>query len=76
MIFTQASRRVRVSEALPRRPQTGGIGATDYNTSEPDLILGVGYGFARGSTLNTSCRSKAAGQSGVEQRVRWVVTLG
>lgn len=59
----------RSADALDGRRQ-------GYNSTETDLVLGVGYGFARGNTLNTSFRSKASGQSGAELRVSWMVTLG
>lgn len=46
-----------------------------YSRTETDLVLGVGYGFARGNTLNTSFRMKASGQGGAELRMGWLYTF-
>lgn len=40
-----------------------------------DLLLGVGYGFAKGNTLNTSFKLNASGRSGSELRVNWLYTF-
>lgn len=40
-----------------------------------DLLLGVGYGFAKGNTLNTTLKVNASGRSGSELRVSWLYTF-
>lgn len=40
-----------------------------------DLLLGVGYGFAKGNTLNTNIKLNASGRSGAEMRVNWLYTF-
>jgi len=40
-----------------------------------DLLLGVGYGFDKGNTLNTTVRANASGQGGAEIRVNWLYTF-
>lgn len=40
-----------------------------------DLILGVGYGFDKGNTLNTSFKLNASGQGGAELRTSWLYTF-
>ncbi len=40
-----------------------------------DLLLGVGYGFDKGNTLNTSFKLNASGQGGSELRLSWLYTL-
>lgn len=37
-----------------------------------DLLLGVGYGFSRGNTLNTTFKANTSGQQGTELRVNWL----
>ncbi len=37
-----------------------------------DLLLGVGYGFDKGNTLNTTLKVNASGRSGSELRVNWL----
>lgn len=37
-----------------------------------DLLLGVGYGFSRGSTLNTMFKANTSGYNGTELRVNWL----
>lgn len=37
-----------------------------------DLLLGVGYGFAKGNTLNTTLKVNASGRSGSELRANWL----
>jgi hypothetical protein len=37
-----------------------------------DLLLGVGYGFAKGNTLDTTIKLNASGRSGAEMRVNWL----
>jgi hypothetical protein len=36
-----------------------------------DLLLGVGYGFDKGNTLNTTLKLNASGRSGAEMRLNW-----
>lgn len=37
-----------------------------------DLLLGVGYGFDKGNTLNTTFKLNASGRSGAELRLNWL----
>lgn len=37
-----------------------------------DLLLGVGYGISKGSTLNTTFKLNASGQAGAELRTNWL----
>ncbi len=43
--------------------------------SATDMLLGVGYGFARGNTLNTTLKVNASGRSGSELRTNWLYTF-
>ncbi len=40
-----------------------------------DLILGVGYGFDKGNTLNATFKVNASGDNGAEFRVNWLYTF-
>ena len=37
-----------------------------------DLLLGLGYGFAKGNTLNATLKANASGYNGTEIRVNWL----
>ncbi|WP_374522991.1 hypothetical protein [Hydrogenophaga sp.] len=50
--------------------QTQGIHRT-----ATDLLLGVGYGFDKGNTLNTTFKVNASGRSGAELRLNWLTTF-
>ena len=39
-----------------------------------DLLIGVGYGFAKDSILNTTFKVNASGRSGAELRMSWLYT--
>lgn len=43
--------------------------------SATDLILGAGYGFDSGNTLNTTFQANASGDNGAEFRVHWLYTF-
>lgn len=45
------------------------------NRSASNLVLGVGYGIAKGNTLNASFKVNASGQSGAEFRLNWLYTF-
>ncbi len=45
------------------------------NRTATDLLLGVGYGFAKGNTLNTTFRLNASGRNGAEMRTNWLYTF-
>jgi hypothetical protein len=47
----------------------------DMTRTATDLMLGVGYGFDKGNTLNTSFKLNASGRSGSELRLNWLYTL-
>jgi len=40
-----------------------------------DLVLGVGYGIARGNTLNGTLKLNASGRGGAEFRLNWLYTF-
>jgi hypothetical protein len=40
-----------------------------------DLLLGVGFGFAKGNMLNTTLKINASGRSGAELRTNWMYTF-
>jgi len=40
-----------------------------------DLVLGVGYGIARGNTLNAAFKLNASGRGGAEFRLNWLYTF-
>lgn len=46
-----------------------------FRRTSSDLLLGVGYGFAKGNTLNTTLKANASGNSGAEMRVNWLYTF-
>jgi len=54
----------------PDRRPSPGIART-----ATDLLLGVGYGFDKGNTLNTTVRANASGQGGAEFRMNWLYTF-
>ncbi len=39
------------------------------------LILGAGYGFDKGNTLNATFKANASGDNGAEFRVNWLYTF-
>lgn len=44
--------------------------------SQSDLLVGVGYGFDRGNTLNATFKMNASGNHGAELRVNWLYIFG
>jgi hypothetical protein len=49
--------------------------AQGFARTGTDLILGVGYGFDKGNTLNTSFKLNASGRGGAELRTNWFYTF-
>ena len=49
--------------------------AQGFRRTSSDLILGVGYGIAKGDTVNTSFKLNASGQAGAELRTNWLYTF-
>ncbi len=49
--------------------------AQGFARTGSDLILGVGYGFDKGNTLNTTFKLNASGQAGAELRMNWLYTF-
>ncbi len=45
------------------------------NRTATDLLLGVGYGFAKSNTLNTTLKLNASGRGGSELRAGWLYTF-
>ena len=49
--------------------------ASGIDRTATDLMLGVGYGFTKGNTLNTTLKLNASGRNGAEMRVNWLYTF-
>lgn len=49
--------------------------AQGISRTASDLLLGVGYGFDKGNTLNTTFKLNASGRSGAELRLNWLYTF-
>jgi len=49
--------------------------AQGIDRTATDLVLGAGYGFDRGNTLNATFKANASGDSGAELRVNWLYTF-
>ena len=49
--------------------------AQGFRRTSSDLLLGVGYGISKGSTLNTTFKLNASGQAGAELRTNWLYTF-
>ena len=49
---------------------TQGIARTATN-----LLIGAGYGFDKGNTLNATFKTNASGDNGAEFRVNWLYTF-
>ncbi|MGB3621238.1 MAG: hypothetical protein WBA20_07830 [Ketobacter sp.] len=43
-----------------------------FRRTSTDVTLGLGYGVARGNTLNFSFKANASGQSGADLRLNWL----
>jgi len=49
--------------------------AQGFRRTSTDLLLGVGYGVSKGSTLNATFKSNASGQNGADLRLNWLHTF-
>lgn len=49
--------------------------ARGFNRTSTDILMGVGYGLDKGSSVNTSMKFNASGRSGAEFRVNWIHTF-
>lgn len=49
--------------------------AQGIDRTATDLMLGVGYGIAKGNTLNTTLKLNASGRGGSEWRAGWLYTF-
>jgi len=49
--------------------------AQGIDRTATDLVLGVGYGFDKGNTLNATFKANASGSDGAEVRVNWLYTF-
>jgi hypothetical protein len=58
----------RAADEIDGQPQ--GIART-----ATDLLLGVGYGFDKGNTLNATFKANASGRGGSELRLNWLYTF-
>lgn len=46
-----------------------------FRRTSTDLLVGVGYGVAQGSTLNLTIKSNSSGRNGADLRVNWLCEL-
>jgi len=46
-----------------------------FRRTSTNLLLGVGYGIMKGSTLNFTFKTNASGQNGADLRLNWLHTL-
>ncbi len=46
--------------------------AQGFRRTSSDLILGVGYGFSKGSTVNLTFKSNVSGFNGADLRLNWL----
>lgn len=46
-----------------------------FRRTSSDLLLGVGYGISKGSTLNLTFKSNVSGSSGADLRLNWLHTF-
>lgn len=46
-----------------------------FRRTSSDLLLGVGYGIAKGSTLNLTFKSNVSGTNGADLRLNWLHTF-
>ena len=49
--------------------------AQNFRRTSTDLLLGVGYGISKGSTLNFTFKSNASGRDGADLRLNWLHTF-
>lgn len=49
--------------------------AQGFRRTSSDLLLGVGYGIAKGSTLNLTFKSNVSGAGGADLRLNWLLTF-
>jgi hypothetical protein len=49
--------------------------AQGFRRTSSDLLLGVGYGISKGSTLNLTFKSNVSGSSGADLRLNWLHTF-
>ncbi len=46
-----------------------------FRRTSTDLLLGVGYGIAKGNTVNTTFKANASSRNGADLRVHWLRTF-
>ncbi len=49
--------------------------AQGFRRTSSDLLLGVGYGISKGSTLNITFKSNVSGSNGADLRLNWLHTF-
>jgi hypothetical protein len=49
--------------------------AQGFRRTSSDLLLGVGYGISKGSTLNLTFKSNVSGSNGADLRLNWLHTF-
>lgn len=49
--------------------------AQDFRRTSSDLLLGVGYGISKGSTITLTFKANASGSNGADLRLNWLHTF-
>ena len=49
--------------------------AQGFRRTSSDLLLGVGYGISKGSTINLTFKSNVSGSNGADLRLNWLHTF-
>lgn len=73
-----ANDRVTISAGFQwtsRQPDRTGRHHSDTRRTSTDLLLGVAYGVAHGSTFNITIKSNSSGRNGADLRVNWLRSL-
>ena len=47
----------------------------EFARTSSDLLLGVGYGIAKGGTVNLTFKSNVSGSNGADLRLNWLHTF-
>lgn len=58
-----------------RQADKWGGKAQGFRRTSSDLLLGVGYGIAKGSTINLTFKSNVSGSNGADLRLSWLHTF-
>ncbi len=58
-----------------RQADTADGNAQEFRRTSSDLLLGVGYGISKGSTINLTFKSNVSGSNGADLRLNWLHTF-